>query len=182
MEHEDRPLIGRESAEPAFEQVPVGDREELVGRGRSVDREHPEVGCSATLTRRLGDADVDEEAGQPGIEPVRIADASQITPGDHQRVLEGVLGPIDVAEDPLGDREQAIAARADEVDERRLVPALGRRQKLPIHWFPRRAPVGGAVRLYWSDREASRAFFVPRALPNGPRLGAPVAGRHGLVK
>ena len=108
MEHEDRPLFGRQPAEPTFELVPVGDGEQVVGCGRSVDRQDPKVRGSATLARRLGDADVDEEALEPRIEAVRIAESAQVTPGDHQRVLEGILGPIDVAEDPLGDREEPV--------------------------------------------------------------------------
>ena len=47
----------------------------------------------------------------PGIEPVRIAEARQVTPGDHQRVLQGILGPVDIPKDPVRDREQAVATR-----------------------------------------------------------------------
>ena len=164
VEHEDRPLIGREPAEPAFEQVPIDHGNELVRRRRSVDRQDPEVLGAATLSRRLRDADMDQEAGQPGIEPVRIAEPSEVTPGDHQRVLEGILGPVDVTEDPLGDREQAVAPPADEVDERRLVSTLGGRQKVPIHPVPLAAPFGGAVRLYWWIGGHERSFFGGLAL------------------
>ena len=144
VQDEDRPLFGREPAEPTFEQVPVGDREQLVGSGRSVDRQDPQVRGSAALARRLGDADVDEEALEPRIEPVRIAEAPQVTPGDHQRVLEGILGPIDVAEDPLGDREQPVCRATDQVDVRRPIPVLCRLDEIAIHG-PRlvgRAPGG----------------------------------------
>ena len=47
---------------------------------------------------------------QPRVEPVRIAESSQIAPGDHQCVLEGILGSVDVAQDPLSHREQPVAA------------------------------------------------------------------------
>jgi hypothetical protein len=76
VEHEDRPLFGRQPAEPAFEQVPVCDGEQVVGSGWSVDRQDPKVRGSATLTRRVGDADVDEETLEPRIEAVRIAESS----------------------------------------------------------------------------------------------------------
>ena len=46
----------------------------------------------------------------PRVEPVRIAEAREVTPGDHQRVLQSVLGPVDVAEDALRDREEPVAA------------------------------------------------------------------------
>ena len=48
---------------------------------------------------------------EPGVEPVRIAEPGKVAPGDHQRFLHGILGPVDVAKDPLGDREEAVAAR-----------------------------------------------------------------------
>ena len=133
MEHEDRPLVGRQPPEPTFEEVPVGHAEQFVGSGRSIDRQHPEVRGSATLARRLGDADVDEEALEPRIEAVRIAESPQVTPGDHQRILEGILGPIDVAQDPLGDREQPVTSVADQVDICLPIPALRRLDEITIH-------------------------------------------------
>ena len=63
---------------------------------------------------------------EPGVESVRIAEVRQVTPGDHQRILQGILGPIDVAEDPLGDRKESVLPSADQVDDtppdRRPVP------------------------------------------------------------
>ena len=50
-----------------------------------------------------------KESVDPRVEAVRIAEARKVAPGDHQRVLQGVLGPIDVAEDPLCDPEEAVA-------------------------------------------------------------------------
>ena len=127
----------------------------------------PQVRGAATLARRLGDADTDEEAGQPRIEPVRIAEVPEVTPGDHQRVLQGVLGPVDVTEDPLGDREQAVAAHADQVDECRLVAVLCCRQELAIHsWASAGVRLGGRIPTLLGGR-ASAAF----------NLHAPASGR-----
>ena len=69
----------------------------------------------------------------PRVEPVRIAEPRQVTPGDHQRVLEGILGPVDIAEDPLRDREEPVAVRLDQVHEGRLVPSLRRLDEVAIH-------------------------------------------------
>ena len=151
MEHEDGPLFGRQPAEPAFEQVPVGDVEEVVGRGRSVrPAATRRFADPAALARRLGDADVDEEALEPRVEAVRIAEAPQVTPGDHQRVLQGILGPIDVAEDPLGDREEPVVANADQVDICLPIPVPRRLDEIPIHRIlPPAHPSEGAVRPYW---------------------------------
>ena len=69
----------------------------------------------------------------PRVEAVRIAKAPEVTPGDHQRILQGILGPIDVAQDPLGDREQPVAADADQVDKCLPIPAAGRLHEIAIH-------------------------------------------------
>ena len=111
MEHEERPLIGRQPPEPAFELVPVGQREHVVGSRRSFDREDPQVCRPPPLPRGVVDAFMDDEAMEPRIEPVRIAEPAQVAPGDHQRVLQGILGPVDIAEDSVGQREQPVRAR-----------------------------------------------------------------------
>ena len=56
--------------------------------------------------------------------------------GDHQCVLQGVLGPIDVAEDLEGDPEQPLGAQADQVHEgcqspRRAAATRSRSIRLP---------------------------------------------------
>ena len=132
VQDEDRPLFGRQSAEPAVELVPVGYGEQVIGCGRSIDRQHAKVRCPAPLARRLGDADIDQEALKPRIEAVRIAETPEVTPGDHQRVLQGILGPIDVAEDPLGDREQSVTPNADQVDECVPIPVPCRLHEIAI--------------------------------------------------
>ena len=160
VQYEDRPLFGRQPAEPAVKLVPVGDGEQVIGRGRSVDRQHAKVRCPAALSRRLCDADIDEEALEPRIEAVRIAESPEVTPGDHQRVLQGILGPIDVTEDALGDRKEPVTPNADQVDVRLPIPVPCRLDEIAIHASCLAvAPGGGAVRIYWSNRRAERSFF-----------------------
>ena len=84
---------------------------------------------------------------EPRIEPVRIAESPDVPPGDHERVLEGILGPIDVAQGPLGDREEPVDPNADQVDVRLPVPVPCGLDELAIHHRASNAPSGGAVRL-----------------------------------
>ena len=188
VQDEDGPLLGRQAPEPTIELVAVSDREQVVGCRRSVDREQPQVRGAATLARRLGDADTDHEAGQPRIEPVRIAEVPEVTPGDHQRVLQGVLGPVDVTEDPLGGREQAVAAHADQVDEGRLVAVLCCRQELAIHSWASAAPLGGTLPTLQVDRASATFILHSPAAPGirtssrprstGGRRSRPRGSRH----
>ena len=73
---------------------------------------------------------------QPGVEPVRIAECPQVTPGDHQRVLYGILGPIDVSQDPLRDPEEPVTAHADQVGVCLPVPVPCRLDEITIHCGP----------------------------------------------
>ena len=81
----------------------------------------------------------------PGVEPIRIAELRQLAPGDHQRLLDSILGSADVPEDPLGDREQSISRRAGEDGEGLPIAMLRLLDQLAIHLgrLPG-APVGGA--------------------------------------
>lgn len=149
-EHQDRAFVRGEPPEATVELVSIRDAQELIRSRRAVDREHVQVADPLALPAGFGDADVREEPVEPGVEPVRIAEARQVTPGDHQRVLQGILGPIDIPEDPMRNREEAATAEADQVDERRLVTSLGCLYEIAIHRrLPWLAPIGGAVHLYW---------------------------------
>ena len=130
---EDRALFGDEPSEGTIQLVTIGNAEVLVRRPRRIDREHPNVGESASLTTGVGDADIGEDAMDPGVESVRIAEVRQVTPGDHQRVLQGILGPIDFPKNPMSDREPRVATGAHQVDERRLVAIPRGLDELPIH-------------------------------------------------
>jgi hypothetical protein len=133
MHDEDRPLIGRESKEAPLELIPICYGEQVVGPCWSLQRQDPEIRDAVTLATGLCETDIDEDALEPRIEAVRIAEAAKVTPGDDERVLESVLGPIDVAEDPLGDREQPVTASADQVDVCLPIPTLCRLYQVAIH-------------------------------------------------
>jgi hypothetical protein len=133
MQDEDRALFRCKPSESTVELVAIGDRQQIVGRLWTVHRQHPEIRRTASLPGCLSDTHVGEEAMDPRVEPVRIAEARKVTPGDHQRILQGIFGPIDVAEDPMRDREESVASRADQVDECRLVATLRRLDEVAIH-------------------------------------------------
>ena len=131
--NQDRPLLRREPAEGTIDNVTVDDALELVGRRVTIDVEDLELGVPAPVAASVLDAHVREDALDPEVEPVRIAEVRQVTPGDHERVLQGILGPIDITKDPARDREQPIDATAEQVDEGDLVSTLRRDHELSIH-------------------------------------------------
>jgi hypothetical protein len=126
-------LLRWQSTEAPLELVPVGDVQEVVARIRDVHRQDAKIRRETALARRLGETRSDDEAMEPGVEPVRIAESRQITPGDHQRVLQGILGPIDVTKDPLSERVEAVATHTDQVGVCLPVTAPCRLDKIAIH-------------------------------------------------
>ena len=72
---------------------------------------------------------------QPDVEPIRIAEPRQLTPGDHQRLLHGILGSAEVAEDPLRERDQPVAVRTGH-GERLPVPTPRLLNEVAIHVPP----------------------------------------------
>ena len=132
-QYEDRTLFRLQSAERAIHDVAIHDARELVARGVIGQLEDLELGVPATVSPRVLDAHVREHALEPEVEPVRIAEVRQVTPGDHQRVLKGILGPVDITKDPAGDPVQAIETRTHQVHEGDLVTTLRRDHELSIH-------------------------------------------------
>ena len=130
---EDRSLIRRQPPETTIQLVPISDGEQLVASDRAVGRKDLEDGGPALRFASFRVAGVDEQAMQPGVEPIRIAEPRQLAPGDHQRLLNGVLGSSDVSEDPLGDREHSVGRRPREDRECFAIPGLRLFDEVPIH-------------------------------------------------
>jgi len=130
---EDRPLIRLEPAERSIHDVAIDHACEDISLRVGVDLQDCQSRVPAAVPSSVLDAHVREHALDPEVEPVRIAEARQVTPGDHQRVLQGILGPVDVVKDPSCDREQAIDARAHQVHEGDLIATLRRHHELSIH-------------------------------------------------
>jgi hypothetical protein len=51
---------------------------------------------------------VDDEAMEPGLEPLVVAKRREVPPGADQRLLHCVLRPVAVAQDPVGEGVAAV--------------------------------------------------------------------------
>jgi hypothetical protein len=65
-------------------------------------------GIPALCPARLRVAGVDDEAVQPGVESLGIAERRKVPPRAKQRLLAGILGAVLVAQDPVGEGVAAI--------------------------------------------------------------------------
>lgn len=95
---------------------------------------------------------------EPRVEPIRIAEPGQVSPGDDQRVLHGILGSVDVAEDPLCEREEAIAAWADQVGIRLPIPTPRCLDEIAIHGPSLLRPAGAPSEPLWGEARAGRSI------------------------
>src|SRR5690242_4887658 len=107
MNDEESPSLGLQAAEAALELVAVGhDRRGVIAVG-VVDRGQVHIEAVAPQTARLIDAGPVEQAMQPCVKARWAAKGWQVTPGPDERLLDGVLGLIGVAEDEPGGGVQA---------------------------------------------------------------------------
>ena len=166
---EQDPLVGWQAAKASLELVPVDDREKVVDRGRDVHRKNTQIRDALPLTLGLGETRADDQAVEPGVESIRIAEVGQVAPGDDEGVLQGILGSIDVTQDPLGKDEETTEARLDQLGIRLAVPVPRRLDQIAIHPAPILvAPSGGVVRTLWGSGVGSYSIFAGfvRETPN----------------
>ena len=83
----------------------------------------------------LGVAGAHEEPVRPGVKARRVAELGKVPPDGEQRLLRRVLGEVDVAQDPVRHRVEAVAHGDGEAREGLLVPVLRPSDQLGIHVF-----------------------------------------------
>jgi hypothetical protein len=116
MEDDDGPMIHGESRERSVQEVPISDLVRLIGDGR-LDRDGLDGRLEAAPSSDFVGGCPDEDPVQPTLEPVGLPELGQLPPAAHERLLDGILGEVRVAEDEAGGGIQARAGRADELGE-----------------------------------------------------------------
>jgi hypothetical protein len=125
-------LIGLQAPEATLQLVAIGGC--LAGVGlRRLEPEDPDLGRAGSMAPALVGAGIDEQAVQPGVEPIGIAQAGQLSPGLDEGFLDGVLGKWEVAEHEARDPEEAVSGRDREDLEGLVVTALGRLDECSRH-------------------------------------------------
>ena len=125
---------------------------------------------------------------EPDIEALGVAQPWELAPGEEECLLDGVLRPLHVPEDPERDGVAPIAVQVDELGEGALVASPRQLDQPRPHGFPptapdrsgasldRDGPTGRKVQLArgqsgrgWSHRQGSKvADAVERGMPSVP--------------
>ena len=148
MEDQDGALLDGEPPEGPLEQVAVVHGQVVVGAVRARDGKDPRALGPPLATPGLGVARVGEDAVEPRLEAGRVTQRSELGPGRDQGGLDGVLGQVDVAEDPHRDRQASVADHARQGVERFRVAPLRLFDQSDLH--PSLRPV--AVGPGWTDQ------------------------------
>ncbi len=133
VQDEDRPLIHRKAPEGALQFVAVGDGGRLVRCRRPVDGQDSDVGRPLASPLRFVVAGVDEDPMEPRLEAVRFPQVRDPAPGEHEGVLQSVLGETRVAQDPMRDRVERVADLVHQDRERLTIALAGQLDEVSIH-------------------------------------------------
>ena len=133
MEDDDRALFRSQPQEGVVEVVAGSDGGGEVRRCRWIHLEDPHAGDPSTLAAGLHVAGMDDEAVEPGVEAVGIAEGGKVAPRAQQGLLGGILRTVRVAQDPEGERVTAVDDGCRERRERIPVTLPGPLDELGLH-------------------------------------------------
>ena len=138
MKDDEGPRLRLEAAEAAFELVAVvGDGHAVVDR-RRVDGSQFDIDAMPPEPARLIDAGADEQPVEPGVEAIGAAQCGQVTPGSDERLLDGVLGLVGIAQDEPGGSVQPEDRGACQRGEGVMIAPSRSLHEFLLHHAPRR--------------------------------------------
>ena len=146
MHDQHRSLIDIEASEAALELIAIGEIVGRIGRSRRFrHREQIDMDLHApppSTAARFAIARVDQQAMEPGLEAVGVAQASQTSPGGHEGFLCGVLGSAVISQDQPGHDVEPIDRDARQLSERVVIARHRPFHEIPLHRGSRLARPG----------------------------------------
>jgi phage gp37-like protein len=117
MHDDDRAMPRFEAPERVVEQFTIREVARQIRRRRHVDRRQVDLDRTPPTTPGEIETRVDEQAMQPGVEPIRIAQSRQISPNADEGVLDRVTRELRVPQNEAGCRVQPHDGDIDELGE-----------------------------------------------------------------
>src|SRR3954447_12804898 len=178
MKDEERPSLRLEAAEATLELVTGGHDGRRVVKIRAIDRRQVDIQAGAPKAARFVGAGPIEEPVEPGVEARRVPEGWQVSPGPDERLLDGVLGLIGVAEDEPGGSVQPEDRGSCKRGEGVMIASPRSFHELLLHVAPRRRP-GRPTALgeYGEATMTHRSIQGPRARWRATIRSSPIRSR-----
>ena len=160
LEHDYRALLGAQPFKGTVELLMVRDGDGRIGLG-AITSQEVERRRLATLLAQGVVAGANEDPVRPGLDEVGFPERGEYPPDAKERHLERVAGGVEVAQDPMRNREEAVAQLEGEAGE--CLPVASLR---PLHQGPFHRSLRGEAIL------ASLTRHGVRSSPNGSILGS----------
>jgi hypothetical protein len=154
MQRDNRTVTRIETSQRGVDQLAVSERTGRVGWRRNIDRSELDLDGSPATAPQQVEADVDDQAMQPGLEPVGIAKSRQVPPAADQRLLDRIARELRVPEDQPGGSVQPRECRIDEQSEGVMIAPPRAIDELSL--------VHGRLDVARPRRSRSIAYDVPR--------------------
>ena len=112
MHDDDRPLLGLQPLQRGIEQVAVGYGRSDVADGRPIERQQLDLDRATASPPNDVDTGSEDQAVQPRLEAIGIAEGWQAPPSGEEPILDRVSRELVVPEDQAGCRVQPRDERA----------------------------------------------------------------------
>jgi hypothetical protein len=148
LQHDRGALLRAERPKRSLEKIAIGHGAGGIGLG-IIRIEQTERGRLPSLLPQLVVAGSDQHPVRPGLDQVRVSEAGQVSPQADERHLERIAGGVEVAQDPMRHREQAVAQLERKAGECLAVASSCLLHQRAIHrCLPVRSPFG-SVHSVW---------------------------------
>jgi hypothetical protein len=111
------PLLDVDRAQLAHDPVPLGELCRMVpAHGRPGVAHHVLLDLGATLVLlRDPVAGTNREPAKPGVPGIGVPQRTHVLPGQHERIVDRILGAVSVAKDEVGDAMQPWEGRSHQL-------------------------------------------------------------------
>ena len=124
VQDDDRPPLGVQGAERAFQEITIDELAAEIGHGGCMKRRELDLDHATPSTAHEIEAGVYEESMEPGVERDHVAQRGQIAPAAHECVLDRVPREVVVPDDQAGRGIQPRDGRAGQRREGVMIAPL----------------------------------------------------------
>ena len=168
MQDDKRALVRGEPLESPAKRVPLGDEDRRVRHGRLVELCQLDLDDATAHLAQLVDASADEEAPQPGGEPLRVTERWQVTPGSDERFLDRIPRMLAVSDDQAGRGVEPADRVGRQPGERFAIASACPNHEIEVHPIRSLPPLPAYESRRGRSSEGSRipnsdGFSIPQS-------------------